>query len=302
MDVVMLGGSDAGKTTYVSLMYRRLGDGITGFSCRAADQRVHAALHAAGGDVLSGVYPRNTHQREMHDLVLRYQGADVLPFRWRDYRGEVLTQEGATSAQARELHGDLTEADGILLFADSWRLLHAPGQEQGLEIRHMVTSVLRAFAERDKRITPLVIVLTKFDLVAREGPSAIRRLKEPFGPLIRAAATEPHIRGAVVPLVCGPRPVNVQIPALWVLHSGLVGQASRLRGPAAPAPTLRPYPWPVVGYPAWSWALSRILHAWGRRTFSEGLFTDPWGERARLLPLLAPADRLDGLLKDVDSF
>ncbi|MFJ1592952.1 hypothetical protein ACIOD0_22315 [Kitasatospora albolonga] len=298
MDVVMLGGSNAGKTTYVSLMYRLLTDGAGGFSCGAADPRVHAALKAAGDDVLSGTYPRNTQQREVHDLVLRYRGNDVLPFRWRDYRGEALTQQGATSAAARQLHGDLKDADGILLFADSWRLLHRPGQD--LEIGHMVTSVLRAFSGRDKRLTPLVIVLTKFDLVEREGPTAVRRLKEPFGALIRAASTEPHIRGAVVPLVCGRWPVNAQIPALWILRSGLVGRAGRLQDAAdeALARGLR-----AAGRDTlWDRVLSRVVSEPSWRSISQKAFADHLAERDRLLALHPAADRLDELLRNVDSF
>lgn len=297
MNVVMLGGSSAGKTTYVSLMYRGLSEGVGGFSCRAADPDVGALLQNRGRDVLAGIYPRNTEARQVHDLVLRYQDRDVLPFRWRDYRGSVLTESGASSSQARELHGDLRKADGIVLFAEAPRLL---GSGQDLLVRRMTTSVLRALADRDKRLTPLVIVLTKFDLVERHGPAVVDRLKEPFRALIHAAATEPHIRGAVVPLVCGRWPLHVQIPALWVLHSGLVGRAQRARDDADRALEL--------GRRAarQDTRLNRFLSginsrkSW--RSISEEAFNEHRAEEARLRPLLAPADRLDGLLRSVDSF
>ncbi|MBW1597398.1 GTPase domain-containing protein [Streptomyces sp. JJ38] len=298
MDVVMLGGSDAGKTTYVSLMYRWLNDGVGGFSCGTADPRVHAALRTAGDNVLSGIYPRNTQQREVHDLILRYQGSDVLPFRWRDYRGGVVTQPGATSAAARELHRDLNAADGILLFADAWRLLHGRGQD--FELHHMITSVLRALAERDKRPTPLVIVLTKFDLIEQEGPAVIHRLREPFGHLIRSASAEPHIKGAVVPLVCGRRPVNAGVPALWVLHSGLVGLAHRLQESADTA--LARGRQAADKDTVWDRVLSRIFFEPSWRAISERAFADHEAERTRLLPLLASAARLNPLLRSVDSF
>ncbi|MFB6482412.1 hypothetical protein ACFCXF_34275 [Streptomyces virginiae] len=297
MDVVMLGGTDAGKTTYLSLMYRWLGEGVGGFSCRAADPYAHQTLTDTGRSVLAGTYPRKTTAPEVHDLVLRYQDQDVLPFRWRDHRGKALTETRASNADVGQLQEDLRAADGIMLFAEAPELL-AAGQSR--LVRSMTTAVVRALGEREGRRTPLVIALTKFDLVEGRGSAVMERLKEPFAGLAEQAGANPNVRGAFVPLVCGPRPSNVQIPALWLLNSGLISRAERAAADADEA--LRR----GIAAAGQDTLLDRVLSwldsskSW--RRISEEALEEARAEHARLQPLLTPADRLDGLLRNVDSF
>ncbi|MEU3193178.1 hypothetical protein ABZ686_21650 [Streptomyces sp. NPDC006992] len=298
MNVVMLGGSGAGKTTYVSLMYRILADGIGGFSCRAADTADHRRLLSSGDEVLAGVYPSATSFREVHDLVLRHQGQDVFPFRWSDYRGSALVQRSDDSPQAEELHQDLKRADGIVLF-------HEAGPRPGRSgddwlARRMTAAVLRSLGERDERPTPLVIAVTKCDLHAATGPDAAHRLRAPFSPLIAAVARTAHIRGAVVPLVCGPSPSGVLVPVLWTLRYGIQGLMRQVRqavedaaaaGQRAAAKDTR---WDRFE----SWLTSQ--RSW--RSISAQHYAAAAAQRARLEPLTAPAARLGDLLKEVDSF
>ncbi len=226
MNIVMLGHSAAGKTTYVSLMYTIMTEGIGGFSVRAKNQDDHASLTHAARAIRAGRYPGPTDQRAAFELVLRHQGSDVFPFTWRDYRGGALGEK-TDSPQARELHEDLKRADGIVVFCDSLKLL--THSRAGREVRTLVSHVQRALDARGTTLTPLVLVLTKADLVDLDDEKVAGRLTEPFLPLIQAVSAAEHVLGTLTPVACGPDPFNVHIPVLWALRFGIAGRALDLQ-------------------------------------------------------------------------
>jgi hypothetical protein len=53
----MLGHSDAGKTTYMSLMYEMMGRGVGGFVVSAENPDDHVRLSAAAKAIRTGRYP-----------------------------------------------------------------------------------------------------------------------------------------------------------------------------------------------------------------------------------------------------
>lgn len=226
MKVVMLGHSAAGKTTYVSLMYSVMTQGVGGFSLRTKRTEDHDTLIRAAEAILTGRYPAPTDQRSVFQLKLRHNNADVFPFSWRDYRGGALG-ERSDSPQARQLHDDLGKAGGIVLFCDSHRLLTE--SRAAREVRTLVSHVQRAVDAKRKRLTPLVITLTKADLVDLDDEKVTDRLQEPFLPLIAAVSHSEHVIGTLVPVACGPEPVNVAVPVLWALRFGILGRARKLQ-------------------------------------------------------------------------
>ncbi|WFE29289.1 hypothetical protein O7623_08905 [Solwaraspora sp. WMMD791] len=297
MEIVMLGHSAAGKTTYVSLMYALMHTGYGGFSLRAADQGDHQSLIGAAEWILAGRYPPASDQRAVFELVLRHDGADVFPFSWRDYRGGTLS-ERSDSPQAAQLHADLRSAGGIVIFCDSATLL--TDRRAGRDVRTIVSHVQRALDARGDEITPLVIVLTKADLVDLDDEKVTEQLGAPFMPLIEAVARTSHIIGTLVPVACGPRPMNVAVPVLWALRFGIIGRARSLAASvdrsvaaadrAAAGDTLgnRFLSWLNDETPNWRISLRHRQEA--------------EAERARYAPLVAPAERLGELLDGFPGF
>ncbi|WP_328914950.1 MULTISPECIES: TRAFAC clade GTPase domain-containing protein [unclassified Streptomyces] len=298
MDIVMLGHSAAGKTTYVSLMYAAMREGVEGLSLRAEDPYAHRSLMRAAEAVLRGHYPPASDQRAVFDLVLQHNGRDVFPFRWRDYRGGTLLERAGTSPQAAQLHEDLTQAQGIILFADAPRLLnHASAAG---EVRRMTVHVLRALQARGEALTPVVLTLTKCDLVDMDDEGVLARLIEPFQQLIDGIAATEHLFGALVPVSCGPSPVNVAVPVLWSLHFGVVGRAMQLRASADERFT-------AARQAAAKDTLGDRISSWWKSEPSWAAISarhqlEAQAELARLEPLAEPAERLGSLLEDVASF
>jgi hypothetical protein len=298
MDVVMLGHSDAGKTSYVALMYELMSTGIDGFSIAATDDDDDRRLKAAAAAIHDGRYPPPSDRRDEYSLLLRHGSSAFFEFRWRDYRGGALT-ERSDSPQAAALLADLEEADGIVVFVDAGDLLSNP-RARG-KTRSLSFLVSRALAERD-RITPLVIAWTKWDLLPESVDAD--RLWQPFESLVRAAATAENVAGTAIPLVCGPQPENVAIPVVWCLALGVVSYAKRLEdeyqrslslaSEAAGKDTLRDrLVSPFKNEPTWRQiALRRLERAQAERAAWEALIKpgNRLLEHVRDIPIFAQAN------------
>lgn len=262
MDIVMLGHGGVGKSSYLSLMYAAMRDGIQGFGLRAREASVREELTSAAEEVLRGRRPGGE-RREVLELLLHYQGRAVLPVRWRDHR--YLAGQGGE----RLLLG-LSRADGIMVFADAPRLL---GDEPyRADLRRMGALVQRALAERDGRLTPFVLVFTKCDRLpsAAGGPVPLDSLVEPFEGVIAKVSVTENLRGAVALVACGHEPAGVTVPVLWILHHAIVGRGLALHAALTPG---------------------RFLAS-----------ADKAAEYERLEPLFGPAERLVTLLSHVPSF
>lgn len=297
MKIVMLGHTGAGKTTYVSLMYREMQDGVAGFQVRARDSRQHDTLLKHARQILRGRYPDPTHQRSVYDLSLFHDGTEVLPFSWRDYRGGALADR-STGTGVGELHADLTTADGIVLFVDAVTLTR--DRHATREVRRLTTHVQRALDSRDEVLTPVVVAVTKCDLVDMDAPGVTDAILDPFGPLVTAIGATSHIHGTVLPIACGPEPANVVVPVLWSLRFGIAGQALQLMAEieaaqsAAAAAAARD----TVGDRVRSFLFSEPTYA----SISEGHAATARSRFAQLEPLLEPVQQLGALLEDFHSF
>ncbi|MFD8420722.1 hypothetical protein [Streptomyces sp. NPDC059466] len=263
MDIVMLGQGGVGKSSYLSLMYAAMRDGIQGFGLCAEEASLHEELTAAAEEVLRGRGPGAGCRRDVLELQLHHQGRAVLPVRWRDHRY-------LPGRADEEMLPGLTRADGIMVFADAPRLLGDDPYRAALH--RMAALVQRALAGRDGRLTPLVLVFTKCDRLpsGAGAPAPLDSLVAPFEDVIAKVAVTENLRGAVALVACGREPAGVTVPVLWILHHAIVGRGLALHAALTPG---------------------RLLAS-----------ADKAAEYERLEPLFAPAERLVTLLSRVPSF
>ncbi len=294
MDIVMLGHSRAGKTSFMTAMYESVTHGVGGFSVRAERPEDHRVLLRNAKRLRNGQYPLMGDRRTVYRLNLLYDHAPVLAFSWRDYRGGALT-ENSGSPQAAELRADVAAATGLVLVVDSTELTGGP--RAVARIRPLVATALRSASERSDTLA-LVIALTKWDLVhPGQARSAANRM---LGDLISAVRASPHVHGALVPVACGRTPVNVVQPALWCLYVGLAVRAwslqrsvEELQNTALFARSRDTW-WDrvkavVTGEPAWNQIAASALRS-------------AQAEAELLRPLIVPGQRLETLLDPVEKF
>jgi len=220
MRIVEIGHSGVGKTTFMASMYSTMQAGIEGFKLRTAQNSDHSRLLNLSQAIRRGNYPTPTDQRSEYDFYLQYQGKDIFPFIWADYRGGAI-RETKDSQQAKLLQQDLKQADGILMFCDCQALVQRDTRRN--QISRMTSLITHALGDLDHPIA-LVVVLTKADLVDGIDDDDLK----PLEGLAQALQASELIASTLVPVACGPDPQNVAIPLLFTLYFGVSLQASHL--------------------------------------------------------------------------
>ncbi len=215
----MLGHTNVGKTTYMASMYGALQSPINGFSLRAKNDTHHRELQDMYRNIRQGRYPLPSQHRQQYDFSLLHAGKAFFPFEWVDYRGGALL-ERSTSAEASQLVSELREADGTVLFCDSDPKEHKNVMRQ---VNRMMAFVGQALQDREKPAM-IAIVFTKFDLV--DNPT--EDLFKPTSNLLQTISQSKTVVGTLIPVACGKKPINTELPVLFVLHFGIILQAHGL--------------------------------------------------------------------------
>lgn len=227
MDVVMLGHSDVGKTTYISSMYQAMQRGQRGFTLRAARDSDHRRLTSQAGEITHGRYPPGSDRAAEYPMKLRHAGQDIFSVTWHDHRGGALNERSASHQTATLLH-QLETADGFLMFGDAPGLIDGDNRSAVRSTQDLVTQVLRVLPRRRGRTTPLVVVITKVDLI-KSAEEEMERIVAPFRALMDAVRGVTDLHLTVAPVACGPSSSGVLRPVLWTLCFGLIA-LSRERG------------------------------------------------------------------------
>ena len=90
-NVMMIGGTGAGKTSFMGAVYNRFGDReFKGFSISLDDYHQRSRLSEIGREVSEGRYPEHTDISASFNFTLRFKGRDLVQFDWIDYRGGLL--------------------------------------------------------------------------------------------------------------------------------------------------------------------------------------------------------------------
>jgi hypothetical protein len=228
MRIVMLGHSNAGKTTYIAMMYQFMnkGKGHKGFHIQARDSRQHSELLENAQAINSGRYPPATSRRDAYEFDLSYEGRPVSRFIWSDYRGGALA-ERSTNEDMAALMADVNSCDGVVVFADAYEL--ATGPDSYRQVGRLTYLMQRAIGER-RASTPIVLAYTKADLIksSEDWSKAI----QPFSQVSAALVGSSNVKGAIVTVSCGRRPKAVHVPVLWCLTHGVANMIKELQDEA----------------------------------------------------------------------
>lgn len=228
MNIVMLGHMGVGKTSHMACMYAAMSDPedeSEGFVFKAEDPKDHVALMDIAQQIHSrGHYPNRTDFRAQYCFSLFYQRKAIMQFTWTDYRGAALSSDDAEDLEV--LMKDLAQADAILAFFDATEL-RRDDSERSDEVGRLTAILGTAVGEID-RLLPLSLVLTKTDKVDEVDRPAVL---EPLEELIFTVRQSPVILGSLIETACGRGQMrNVEVPALYSLHRGILAHLKRLSG------------------------------------------------------------------------
>src|SRR5215472_3694618 len=290
MRIVMLGHSNAGKTTYMSMMYQYMSGrkGHNGFRIEASDGSQHTRLLENATAISRGKYPDPTSRRDTYNFRLYFEGRQVSDFVWADYRGGALTERSSDEDMAALLD-DMKQSDAVVVFADAHELATDPDSRR--RVATLTVLLQRAIADQHKA-TPVVLAYTKADLLRKSEEWSVA--VEPFEQVSRALETSSNVKGTIVTVACGQRPKAVHVPVLWCLSHGVVNKIAALREDVA-------Y-WQREADSAGKKAsISNSFKSWLDSVESERKkqlrYLKEAKERlAQLEPLLRPAEKLKGTL------
>ena len=309
LKIVELGNTGVGKTTYMASMYGALKKEIKGFSLEAIDSSVDRELCRLEEEIKSGSYPPPTSESyKSYNFYLRHKGERALSFDWYDYRGAALRERRLQSSDAESLQSDLRQADGIIVFCDCYSL--SIRERKCISDIGRITNLLSdSLLELDRSIS-LAIMFTKVDLVNTFRPD----LLDPLKGLMDCVALNPKVSGALIPVSCGRKMINVQLPLLFALQAGVRFKVSSLQSAIESHNQLaEDYSSKAQDYRVKSSGLGGwVRDAWKEHVegsipysrLADYRYSDAQRERERAQeklkayePLVGPADALDRYLK-----
>ena len=164
MKVMMLGASQAGKTTYMACMYGLMSAKRGWYIC-AKDETEGEGLKRIASDIRRGNYPSETDTKREYKFKFQYKYRDgrilsLFEFTWFDYRGGAIDQDDNDPVSA-EVENQLNSADALVVFLDASTLDSEKAEKQWRRIK----SLCMIYTSRATENNPLslTIVLTKFD-------------------------------------------------------------------------------------------------------------------------------------------
>jgi Double-GTPase 2 len=210
--VTMLGTTHSGKTTYLLGMYSILSVGQDGFFLHADDPDLDLEL-SENWDALvdEGVLPPPTPDTpKSYPFAFRSGFTRLVTVDWLDYRGGAMTDR-SNAKDAAELTERLAASDSIYLTLDGEVLQDGVDERNYNDVRRRskadrMTKFVHDAAERLSRIPSLVVLMTKFDLVAKRTPgggaAAVERAIE-AAKLVLPIAFEPGVTALICPVSLG---------------------------------------------------------------------------------------------------
>lgn len=237
MDILMLGHSGAGKTTYMAALYAIMKDGLGGYSinCNFSEYFSHNGdkypesfkalcdsfiaqrkdLETIARNIKKGKYPASTMVKQEYYFNL-VREKNSIPFNWFDYRGGALMEYSNQSGEARLLKEKILKCDALIVFLDA-EVLMSDLRKNIMQYKRLISLVKMAMCEikpMEGQYFPISFVVTKGDLFPSEDIlsslglkyfndnlfSDIINSKAVIGMLTVATITRKHIYNVYFPL------------------------------------------------------------------------------------------------------
>lgn len=168
MNILMVGHSGAGKTSFMAGMYKYLGDDKEGFGIRATNENQKANLQRMAKGLSKGVYPSGTDVQQLYKFQFTCAGEDVMPFNWLDYRGGILLSDNPNDKDMNIFLEQVSTADALVVFLDGEKLSKRTSKWT-MEYDILISCIDRSLDVEHQSWFPICFVVTKCDLVPAGG-------------------------------------------------------------------------------------------------------------------------------------
>ena len=224
MNILMIGHSGSGKTTYMGGLYKLYGDDPNGFGLWTGDSGKRSRLQELSNRVASGKYPSGTDIAEEYNFWLQYDNKLLIPFNWFDYRGGALSESSKYSKDAEELIRRIENADALIVFLDGAKIVNMTEDDLEDEYETLVWCIQKAISKRavDSHYFPVSFVITKGDLYDRYDTLINSPGLNYFMPIVETIAKSKVSAGMIgVIEVSSTGMFNIPAPLMFSLYYGM---------------------------------------------------------------------------------
>lgn len=224
MNILMIGHSRSGKTSYMAGLYRLYGDDPKGFGLWMSDTTKREKLTKLGINVEKGIYPEGTDIAEEYKFWLQYDNSLLIPFNWYDYRGGALLESSKTSKDAEDLVKRISNADALIVFLDGEKITRMTDDELEDEYEVLMWAIQKAISNKssDDNYYPVSFVITKGDLYDNYSDLIDSPGIDFFFPLLKNIAKSKNSVCMIGVVEVSPDGIsNVSAPLFFSLNYGL---------------------------------------------------------------------------------
>jgi hypothetical protein len=165
MNILMVGHSRSGKTSFMAGMYRYLGEEKDGYGISAKNSKQKESLQKMANGLAKNRYPAGTDVQQMYNFRFTVGGEEIMPFNWMDYRGGILLSDDPDDGDMDNFLKAIKEADALVVFLDGEKLADNTGR-WSMEYDILLSCIESSLEYLDHKTTfPINFVITKCDLL-----------------------------------------------------------------------------------------------------------------------------------------
>lgn len=224
MDILMIGHSRSGKTSYMAGLYKLYGDDPNGFGLWMSDSSKSQKLKHLAANIDKGIYPEGTDIASEYNFWLQYNNSLLVPFNWYDYRGGALLESTKNSKDAQLLVDRINNADALIVFLDGEKITSLTDDDLEEEYEVIMWAIQKAIHKRvnDGNYFPISFIITKGDMYSSYEPLYNSNGIDYFMPLIKSIAKSEVAAGMLgVVEVSKDGVFNVFSPLIFSLYYGM---------------------------------------------------------------------------------
>lgn len=224
MNILMIGHSQSGKTSYMAGLYKQYGDEQEGFGLWMSDTNKRERLEKLATNISRGQYPAGTDIARQYEFWLQYDNKLLIPFNWYDYRGGALSENSKNSPDAKKLISQINQADALIVFLDGKKIVNMTDDDLEEEYDVLFWAIQKSISQRSSNghYFPISFIITKGDLYQSYEPLYNSPGFEYFMPIMKNISQSEVAAGMVGIVEVSKEGIsNVFAPLIFSLYYGM---------------------------------------------------------------------------------
>lgn len=164
MNILMVGHSGAGKTSFMAGLYKFVGENKDGYGISSKKESQKRQLKRMADALSKGQYPSGTDVQQQYEFAFTVGGEELMPFNWIDYRGGILLSEDPDESDMNKFMKAIRGADALIVFLDGEKLIQQ-GARWNMEYDILISCIESSLSVSHNSWFPISFVITKCDIV-----------------------------------------------------------------------------------------------------------------------------------------